>query len=58
MPLTPMRTKIVSGNGSNVQYQYDELDQLTKETYSNGTVKEYSYDGFGNRISTKDTSGG
>ncbi|KZZ85772.1 hypothetical protein AS29_004060 [Bacillus sp. SJS] len=52
------RTKIESGNGSNVQYQYDELDQLTKETYSNGTVKEYSYDGFGNRISTKETSGG
>ncbi|KZZ84856.1 RHS repeat domain-containing protein [Bacillus sp. SJS] len=51
------RTKIESGNGSNVHYQYDELDQLTKETYSNGTVNEYSYDGFGNRISTKETSG-
>ncbi|MDD1515378.1 DNRLRE domain-containing protein [Priestia megaterium] len=39
-------------------YNYDDNDQLTKETLSDGTIKEYSYDGFGNRTSTKITENG
>ena len=35
---------------TSVSYQYDELDQLKIETLRNGTVNEFDYDGFGNRI--------
>ncbi len=30
-------------------YEYDAVNQLTKETLPDGTVKAYTYDGFGNR---------
>ena len=39
-------------------YEYDAIDQLTKETLPDGTVKEYTYDGFGNRTSIKVTEPG
>jgi len=42
----------------NVTYQYDTLNQLLKEAVSSGTVKEYKYDGFGNRTSIKVTEPG
>ena len=39
-------------------YVYDSLDQLLKETLPDGTMKEYGYDGFGNRTSVKVTEPG
>jgi len=39
-------------------YVYDSLDQLLKETLPNGTIKEYAYDGFGNRTSITVTESG
>ncbi|WP_025753467.1 DNRLRE domain-containing protein [Priestia megaterium] len=39
-------------------YVYDSLDQLLKETLPDGTVKEYGYNGFGNRTSVKVTEPG
>ncbi|MCU7712677.1 DNRLRE domain-containing protein [Priestia sp. JV24] len=36
---------------STLSYEYDSIDQLIKETLSNGVTKEYTYDGFGNRTS-------
>jgi YD repeat-containing protein len=33
-----------------VSYEYDNLYRLTKATYPNGTVIEYSYDKAGNRL--------
>ncbi|MGG4438650.1 DNRLRE domain-containing protein [Priestia megaterium] len=39
-------------------YVYDSLDQLLKETLPNGTTKEYTYDGFGNRTSVTVTESG
>lgn len=32
-----------------VSYDYDDQEQLIKETLRNGQVNEYAYDGFGNR---------
>ena len=32
-------------------YQYDQLDRLIKEEYSNGTFVSYTYDDIGNRSS-------
>ena len=34
-----------------VSYQYDNLNRLTKVTYSNGITVSYTYDALGNRIS-------
>ncbi|MFD3447575.1 DNRLRE domain-containing protein [Microbacteriaceae bacterium 4G12] len=39
-----------------VSYEYDSINQLKKEVLTDGTIKEYSYDGFGNRTSVKVTS--
>ncbi len=38
-----------------ISYEYDSINQLKKETLADGTIKEYSYDGFGNRTSVKVT---
>jgi YD repeat-containing protein len=35
-----------------VTYEYDNLYRLTKATYSDGTVIEYTYDAAGNRLTT------
>ena len=45
------------GQGT-TKYEYDALNCLTKVTYSNGTVVEYTYDVLGNRLSKKVTGGG
>ncbi|EUJ48005.1 wall-associated protein [Listeria rocourtiae FSL F6-920] len=37
-------------------YEYDAINQLTKETLPDGTVKAYTYDGFGNRTKVTDSS--
>ncbi|WLR43096.1 RHS repeat-associated core domain-containing protein [Bacillus carboniphilus] len=50
------RTKIESSKGTNKIYAYDSLDQLVKETRSDGTLIEYEYDGFGNRVLEKGTN--
>lgn len=42
---------------SNVKYEYDEINRLTKVTYSNGTVVEYTYDALGNRTEKEVTGG-
>lgn len=34
---------------SKTKYEYDELNRLTKVTYSSGTVVTYTYDDLGNR---------
>jgi RHS repeat-associated protein len=52
------RIKIEETDSSIINYEFDSLDQLTKETLKDGTIQEYQYDGFGNRINTKKTKGG
>ena len=37
-------------------YEYDNLNRLTKVTYANGAVVQYSYDNVGNRL-TKNVAG-
>lgn len=37
-------------------YEYDNLNRLTKVTYANGAVVQYTYDAVGNRL-TKTTTG-
>ena len=39
------------------KYEYDELNRLTKVTYSSGTIVTYTYDDLGNR-NTKTVRGG
>lgn len=39
-------------------YSYDNLHRLTKVTYPDGSMVEYSYDGVGNRQQKKITAGG
>lgn len=46
-------TRTKDGKTETVSYQYDSINQLTQETLADGTVKTYSYDGFGNRTSVK-----
>ncbi|PGE85259.1 wall-associated protein [Bacillus pseudomycoides] len=66
---TGNRTEIARDLGSNkkeiVKYEYDAINQLKKETiYEEGkenepkSVKEYDYDGFGNRKTVKETVAG
>ncbi|WP_233532432.1 RHS repeat domain-containing protein [Paenibacillus alkalitolerans] len=43
-------TSIVTNFGT-ITYQYDNLNQLTKETLANGTSISYTYDKVGNRTS-------
>lgn len=42
---------------SKTKYEYDELNRLTKVTYSSGAVVTYTYDDLGNR-KTKTVNGG
>ncbi|SMB93723.1 YD repeat-containing protein [Desulfonispora thiosulfatigenes DSM 11270] len=52
------RTSVVTKNGT-VNYQYDELNQLTQEILLDGTTISYEYDAVGNRkkkIVTKGSS--
>ncbi len=42
--------KNISDDKGKVVYQYDRLNQLTKETYSNGIEIAYTYDDVGNRL--------
>ncbi|WP_371261893.1 RHS repeat domain-containing protein [Bacillus sp. 491mf] len=58
---TSNRTAIERKNGDKTEkttYAYDSINQLIKETLPNGTSKEYSYDGFGNRTNVKVTEAG
>jgi YD repeat-containing protein len=50
-------TQVVSKAGITT-YEYDELDQLIKETRPDGTIYEYTYDATGNRLTKKVTQGG
>jgi len=52
------RKQINLPNNQSIVYNYDYLNQLTSEEYSDGTKKEYSYDGFGNRTDVKVTKDG
>ncbi|WP_170857718.1 RHS repeat domain-containing protein [Bacillus sp. 103mf] len=58
---TSNRTAVERKNGDKIEkttYVYDAINQLTKETLPNGTMKEYSYDGFGKRTNVKVTEAG
>jgi len=50
-------TQVVAHNGT-VSYQYDNLNRLTRETYRDGTIVNYTYDANGNRITRQMTQGG
>ncbi|MBC1796930.1 hypothetical protein HCA55_09325 [Listeria booriae] len=50
------RTAIDNKKAGKTSYEYDAINQLTKETLPDGTVKAYMYDGFGNRIKVTDSS--
>ena len=41
-----------------MQYEYGKLNQLVKETHEDGTVIQYTYDGFGNRTNVTATKDG
>lgn len=59
---TGKRTKIKhessDGKITETNYVYDPINQLLKESTPNGTVRDYTYDGFGNRTSVKVTENG
>ncbi len=48
----------MTGGGVNTTFVYNNLGQLAKETLTDGTVKEYTYDMNGNRKSFKLTKNG
>ncbi|SMB93700.1 RHS repeat-associated core domain-containing protein [Desulfonispora thiosulfatigenes DSM 11270] len=50
------RTSVVTKNGT-INYQYDELNQLTQETLLDGTTISYEYDAVGNRTKKIVTKG-
>ncbi|MDQ0156471.1 DNRLRE domain-containing protein [Robertmurraya andreesenii] len=50
-------TSILSNEGT-TKYEYDDLNQLTKETLPDGTQMDYGYDTVGNRVSKKITKDG
>ncbi|SHF14153.1 RHS repeat-associated core domain-containing protein [Seinonella peptonophila] len=50
-------TSVTSNIGTTI-YDYDQLEQLTKETRPNGDTIEYTYDEVGNRLTKKVTTGG
>lgn len=52
------RTQIKYPDGKTISYEYGQLDQLAKETLKDGTVLEYTYDGFGNRTLVKKIQNG
>ncbi|WP_239256133.1 DNRLRE domain-containing protein [Listeria ilorinensis] len=47
------RTGIDNKQQGKTSYEYDNINQLTKETLPNGIIKTYAYDGFGNRTQVK-----
>ena len=49
------KTGISSGKST---YVYDNINQLIKESLPDGTVNEFTYDGFGNRTRVKVTKSG
>ncbi|OTW81184.1 type IV secretion protein Rhs [Bacillus thuringiensis serovar cameroun] len=59
---TGNRTKIKhespDGKITETNYVYDPINQLLKESTPNGTVRDYTYDGFGNRTSVRVTENG
>ena len=50
------QTRIVTNNGT-ISYEYDSLNQLTKETLADGTTIAYEYDAVGNRTKKTETKG-
>jgi len=46
--LTICATTAIATAGT-LSYEYDKLNRPIKETYSDGTIINYTYDGFGNR---------
>ncbi len=44
-------------SGVITRYRYDDTLSITRENYYDGSYKEYTYDGYGNQISTKDQNG-
>lgn len=48
----------VTTTGGTITYEYDALNQLTKETLLDGTVITYEYDAVGNRTKKVVTQGG
>ncbi|EGK08454.1 cell wall-associated protein [Desmospora sp. 8437] len=50
-------TQVKDSKGT-TSYVYDELEQLVKETRTDGTVTEYTYDAAGNRLTKKVTQNG
>ncbi|MFZ3587831.1 RHS repeat domain-containing protein [Bacillus sp. DJP31] len=50
------QTSIVTSDGT-VSYEYDALNQLTKETLTDGTIINYEYDMVGNRTKKTVTKG-
>lgn len=50
------QTSIATDKGT-VSYEYDTLNQLTKETLVDGTVITYEYDAVGNRSKKTETKG-
>ena len=42
---------------SSVKYEYDEMNRLTRVSYSNGTTVSYTYDELGNRTAKEVTGG-
>ena len=50
-------TSVATNNGA-ISYQYDALNQLTKETMADGTMISYEYDAVGNRTKMSVTKSG
>lgn len=56
---TKGRIQSVTSHAGTTSYEYDELDQLKKETHADGTTYVYTYDEVGNRLTlTKTPAGG
>ncbi|MBM7616442.1 DNRLRE domain-containing protein [Alkaliphilus hydrothermalis] len=51
------RTNVVTNSGT-INYQYDDLNQLTQETLLDGTTISYEHDAVGNRTKKISTTGG
>jgi len=50
-------TSVTTTEGT-ISYQYDALNQLTRETFLDGTTIDYQYDAAGNRTTKTATQGG
>ncbi len=47
---------VVLSSAGIANYEYDTMNRVIKETYSDGTVINYTYDEFGNRIQIYSTT--